>query len=277
MRYALYVDPARRDIADVRFPPNPPAVAYIRLTDLDRDGVLGFDGALYPRGVLSMVEIHPAQIDFLRYPIDRLVVEADKSKFDNLNAIKAAIQRATVDMTFNWDHRFHLNYYIKMLQYWVHCGVQQFSIYGLENFQTWLRLRDFLFQHGYVFYDRYHACLRGCESPYQKHLAGFGDLVSIGGWSRVTDDGVTRTRAPGSATWVRLSPDDARRERWLFALADRDGMAARGLTTASINAVVAAGLALQDDDRILPTDKGLWDTVALASQLQQNPDRFPAI
>lgn len=277
MRYALYVDPSRRDVADIRFPPNPPVVAYVRFTDLDRDALLGFDGAEFPRGVFSMAEIHPAQIDFLRYPVDRLVIEADKSKFDNLNAVKATIARAVVDMTFNWDHRFHLNYYIKILQYWIYCGVQQFSIYGLENIQTWLRLRDFLFQNGYVFYDRYHACLRGFESPYQKHLAGFGDLVAVGGWSRVTDDGVTRTRAPGHAEWVRLTADEARRERWLFALADRDGMPSRGITPVSLDGVVAAGLATVDGDRIIPTDKGLWDTVALAAALQQNPDRTPSI
>src|SRR5690606_24718420 len=120
------------------------------------------------------------------------------------------------------------------------------------------------------FYDRYHAWQPGWESPYQKHLAKFRDLHALGGWSRVTENNVTRTRAPAAREWVELSEDEQKGEGLLFTLADRDGLSVRAFEPAAAEAAVKAGLAEIKDGKLIPTDQGLWDTIGLVSQLQQS-------
>ncbi len=269
MVYALYVDPGKRDDGvGLDFPPGSAAVAYFRLIDLDNAQLAAFDPRRFPPADFTIAEIHPAQWDLLQFYVDRLSIVLDKSKFDNVSSVKSRMAATNCDITFEWDHRFSLNYYAKMLQYWIHCGARHFSFYALTNFETWQRLRDFLAAYGYHFYDRYHACLPSWESPYQKHLAKFRDLYALGGWSRVTDaQNVTRTRGPNAREWTTLAPDEQTAEGLLFAMADIDGLSVRAFAPALVEAAEKSGLVIVQEGRVIPTDKGMWDTVGLVSML----------
>jgi hypothetical protein len=269
MSFALYVDPGKRDDGTgMDMPSGPCAVAYLRLTDLDNVQLAAFEPRKFPPADFTIAEIHPAQWDQLQFYVDRLSIVLDKSKFDNVTALKSRMDATNCDVTFNWDHRFSMNYYAKMLQYWIHCGAKHFSFYELTDFNVWQRLRDYLAASGYRFYDRYHACLPTWESPYQKHLAKFRDLYAFGGWSRVTDErNITRTRAPNAREWITLNPEEQTVEGLLFAMTDVEGLSVRAFAPSLVEAAERVGLVTVRDGRVLPTDKGLWDTVALVSIL----------
>ena len=271
MSYALYLDPAQPDFKWDEWPPENPAIAYWRLTDLTPEQLGKFDPNLYLPAAHTTVEIHPEQWDSLEFPVDRVSVTLEKSGFKNLTLMKQKLEIVECDITFNWDHRFSLSYYQKMLQYWIYYGVQHFSFYDLQKFPVWQQLKDWLARDGYHFYDRYHACLRGHESRYQKHLAKMGDLYALGGFSRVTDPetGVTRTRGPREDHWTVLSADEQLTERLLFAMADTDGVKLETVPAEAVQNACDSGLAQVFKDRLIPTEEGLWDTVTLVSQMRQ--------
>jgi hypothetical protein len=131
-------------------------------------------------------------------------------------------------------------------------------------------LRDYNFH----FYDRYHACLPGYESPYQKHIAKFGNLYAFNGWSRVTAGNITHVKGPTQKNWDLLSEEDQIVEKLLFAFADRDGLEMEQLkpylTSNGLSKAMAAGLVTMNGSCVVPTDIGLWDTVNLVSHLH-NP------
>lgn len=268
MAYAFYLDPAQQDSLDLHGLTEPPTLAYIRLTDMAQDKLHDFNITQYPQADYIIAEIHPAQWDHLNFYVDRLSIVLGKSDFTNMTSVKSKMAQIECDVTFTWDHRFHVSYYFKMLQYWIFCGAKHVSFYDLTDFAKWQRVQAFLKDQGFYFYDRYHACIPGHESRYQKHLARFADLISIGGWSRVTRDGWTRTRAPKQLEWVTMSSEDARVEQLLFAFADRDGVALADLHGANPARAVESGMAVIEKDRLVPTDAGLWDTVGLVSHLQ---------
>lgn len=269
MSYALYLDPSERDIPWEKFPPERPKLAYWRLVDLTDAQLAEFDPNIYPPAPYVTAEIHPAQWDQLRFPVDRVSVVLEKSGFQNLNNIRSKLEAFDADITFNWDHRFHISYYQKMLQYWIYCGVNHFSFYDLQRLPVWQQLKEYLARENYHFYDRYHACKPGHESRYQKHLAHFGNLFAIGGFSRWTlEDGHTRTRASGDPEWHVLSAEDAEVERLLFAMADVEGIPVSSVSPEAVQKACDSGLGVVKNDRLCPTDAGLWDTVGLVSQLR---------
>lgn len=274
MSYALYLDPSKKAAAP-ELPQNAdPAVAYLKFYDCSDEQLAQFDPHAYPIADVTIAEIHAAQLEKLDVHVDRLSIVQQKSAFRDLAHLRERLQSTQVDITFNWDRRFSVDYYIKLLRYWIQCGIQHVSFYELTDFNKWQRLASMLKEHGFTFYDRYHACLPGCESPYQKHIAAFRDLYAIGGWSRVTgEDGLTRFKQPAKKTWEILAPGDQLAERLLFALADRDGIALADypmLGAEKIGIVCQNGLARVDKGRLHPTDAGLWDTVGLVSHLHQN-------
>jgi hypothetical protein len=269
MSYALYIDPTKTDTVFPVWPETPPTLAYYRLIDMTATQLEKFDPHLYPLAEYTIAEIHPQQWDKLSFAFDRISIVLEKSRFTSLTDIKAKVSATETDITFDWDHRFTLPYYIKLLNYWLYCGVTHFSFYGLSDFKTWQRLQQFLNSQNFFFYDRYHACVRGHESRYQKHIARFENMLAIGGWSRWTEEGITRTRAPKDKTWTRLRPEEQRLEQLLFALADRDGLSLSGLDPKAVNKAVQARLAEIHPPHVIPTDQGLWDTVELVSHLQQ--------
>lgn len=270
MSYALYLDPSQPDFKWDEWPEDNPSIAYWRLVDLSPEDLQKFDPNLYLPASHTTVEIHPEQWDQLPFSVDRVSVVLEKSGFQNLTLMKQKLEIVECDITFNWDHRFSLSYYQKMLQYWIYYGVPHFSFYDLQKFPVWQQLKDWLARDGYHFYDRYHACLRGHESRYQKHLARMDDLYALGGWSRVTDEaGQTRTRGPGDKEWTLLSPDEQKTERLLFAMADIEGLPLTDLGEEAIQNACDSGLAQVVKDRLHPTEEGLWDTVGLVSHLRQ--------
>lgn len=270
MSYALYLDPSKSDFLWQAWPPQKPELAYYRLTDLNADQLRDFNPKHYPLPDYSIAEIYPKQWEGIAFPVNRLSIVLDKSGFSNLTAVKEKLQAAEIDIAFEWDHRFNINYYIKLINYWIYCGVTHFSFYNLTDFAVWQRLQQFLLAEKFYFYDRYHACLRGHESRYQKHLAHSGNLMAIGGWSRWTENGHTKTRGPKDQDWTMLSPDEAERERLFFALSDRAGLPVADLSPRGVIRVVNTGYAVVEDGILRPTDKGLWDNVELVSRLLQD-------
>lgn len=268
--YALYLDPTKGDALWQEWPQQPPTLAYYRLVDLAPEALQKFDPHDYPLADNTTVEIHPQQWDLLPFACDRLSIVLEKSNFATLTDIKARVQSVETDITFSWDHRFSVNYYIKLINYWIYCGVKHFSFYGLVDFEAWQRLQHFLNGQNFFFYDRYHACIKGHESRYQKHIAAFGNLLALGGWSRWTDEeGRSYTRGPKEKAWTQLGKADQKTEQFLFALADRDGLGLDRIDAAHAARAVKAGLAQVRPPSLIPTDMGLWDTVGLVSQLQQ--------
>ena len=271
MSFAVYIDPSKRAAAGFECPDGTATMAYVKLTDLSSEDVYRFDPNLYPKAEYVIAEIHPIQLDVLNIPVDRLSVDLSKSSFSNLTKIRQTINAIPCDMMYTWDHRFSISYYQKMMQYWIQCGIAQISLYGLTDFSKWERMRDFLASNGFHFFDRYHAARQGMESPYQKHIASFGNLYSLGGFSRVTDDnGMTRVRDATQKEWHIMAPDEQATERMLFAMADRDGVPIGGLAQKSVQAAIDSGLVTLRGGRVIPTNKGLWDTMAVVSALQQD-------
>ncbi len=267
--FALYLDPSKPDFLWQDWPESPPKLVYYRLVDLTPEQVIEFDPAKYPMGEYSIVELHPQQWSYLPFTPNRLSFLVEKSGFSNLIAVKTKIHEIETDITFEWDHRFHLNYYIKLINYWIYCGVKHFSFYGLKDFNTWQRLQQFLNGEGFFFYDRYHACTQGHKSLYQEHLAASYNLLALGGWSRWTENGQMRTRGPKERDWTQLTPSDQRLETLLFAMGDCNGVALSTVSPESARQAVESGLAAIKDGRLQPTDKGLWDTLGLVNYLMQ--------
>jgi hypothetical protein len=268
--YALYLDPSKPDFLWQEWPDTPPKLAYYQLIDLTPEQVIEFDKAQYPQSTYSIAELHPQQWSYLPFTPDRISFMVEKSSFSNLIAVKTKIHEIETDITFEWDHRFHLNYYIKLINYWIYCGVKHFSFYGLKDFNIWQRLQQFLNGEGYFFYDRYHACTNGHKSLYQEHLAASRNLLAFGGWSRWTESGQTRTRGPKEREWTILSPADQKLESLLFAMADRKGVALADLAPDSVIRATESGLAVVKDGHLQPTDKGLWDTLSLVGHLMHD-------
>ena len=274
MTYALYLDPSKKYVAP-ELPAENPGIAYWKFFDCTDEQLAQFDPSAYPAADFTIAEIHAAQLEKLHFPIDRLSIVQQKSAFRDLAHLRERIQSAQVDITFLWDKRFTVDYYMKLLRYWAQWGVQHVSFYDLTDVEKWRRLSNCMKDYGFIFYDRYHACLPGHESPYQKHLARFGDLYGFGGWSRVTEDGVTRFKEPKKKNWDILSPGDQLAERLLFALADTDGIALDDfpmLNARNVGLACQSGLAQIDGERLKPTAAGLWDTVGLVSQLHPHPN-----
>lgn len=271
MSYALYLDLGKSDFLWQSWPQEAPLMAYYRLTDLDANALQYFNPKDFPNPEYRIAEIHPKQWEAISFPVDRLSIVLDKSGFSNLTAVREKLQTSEVDITFEWDHRFNINYYIKLINYWIYCGVAHFSFYNLTDFDIWQRLQQFLRSEGFVFYDRFHAAHPGHESRYQKHLSHFGNLLALGGWSRWTDaQDHTRTRGPKDTDWSPLSAADQATERLLFALSDRAGVPVAELAPRGVIRAVNKGLAVVQDGYLRPTDRGLWDNVTLVSQLQMD-------
>lgn len=277
MSYALYLDPSCKNMIAPALPDavlaGEPHVAYWRLIDLDEEALGQFNPSSLPQAHDTIAEIHPAQLaqlsPALMGSITRLSIVQEKSTFSDMAQFRAVLDDMPCDITYEWDNRFHVDYYIKMLRYWIQCGAPHFSFYELSQFPKWQRLKQFLADQGYVFYDRYHACKPNHESRYQKHLAQFGDLYALGGFSRVTQDGVTRVKSAAASEWDTLSVSDQLAECLLFAMADSDGIELADLDPAGVARAMAAGLAEKQGTHLVPTEKGLWDTVALVSHLHQ--------
>jgi len=275
MTYALYVDPSKKMVAPELPVNQDPSVSYYKFFDCTDEQLTQFDASGYPIADFTIAEIHADQLEKLPLPhVDRLSIVQQKSAFRDLAHLREKLQNTHVDITFMWDKRFSVDYYLKLIRYWAQWGVQHFSFYELSDFAKWQRLCSALKEYNFVFYDRYHACIPGHESPYQKHIAGFGNLYAFGGWSRVTDDsGMTRFKQPNKKSWEILTPGDQLAERLLFALADRDGLALAAIPMIDpkqIEAACRAGLAKVENNRLIPTEAGLWDTVGLVSHLHQN-------
>jgi len=273
MSYALYVDPAKKSVVP-ELPAGKPEIAYYRLIDCSEEQLEEFNPGLYPKADFTIAEIHAAQMDRLDFPVDRFSIVQQKSAFRDLTGLKSRLPETQYDITFVWDKRFTVDYYIRMLRFWIQCGVQHFSFYDLVDFDKWQRLSKFMSENGFRFYDRFHASLPGFESRYQKHIASYGDLYAIGGWSRVTENGLTRTKGPIHKNWRILTEQDQITEKLLFAMADCDGieLAQWGgyITENGAENVLAQGLARMENARLVPSDTGLWKSVELASHLH-NP------
>lgn len=277
MNYALYLDPCKKAV-----PPEmteeakqtAPSITYWRLIDCNDAQLIDFYPESVPHGDFTIAEIHPDQLDKLIYPVNRLSIVQAKSAFRDLAPLREKLKDIQCDITFNWDKRFSVDYYLKMLRFWLQCGVQHISFYELTDFDKWQRIQSMLRDYNFHFYDRYHACLPGYESPYQKHIARFGNLYAFNGWSRITAGKLTHVKGPTQKNWDLLSEEDQIVEKLLFAFADRDGMEMEALkpylTPTGLSKAMAAGLVTMNGSRVVPTDIGLWDTVNLVSQLHNN-------
>jgi hypothetical protein len=273
MSYALYIDPAKKHVPP-ELPISNPVLAYWRLIDCNDKQFEAFDPKEYREATFTIAEIHPAQLEKLEFPVNRLSIVQQKSTFRDLSLLKSKLKDIQCDITFNWDKRFAVDYYIKLIRFWVQCGVQHFSFYELTDFAKWQRIQSALREYGFYFYDRYHACKPGYESPYQKHIAGFGSLYAYNGWSRVTYQDKTYTKGPQQKDWETLAPQDQAIERLLFGMADRGGMELAAIkpyiTEKGFDNALENGFVTLENGRVIPSDTGLWDTVALLSQLQNN-------
>jgi coproporphyrinogen III oxidase-like Fe-S oxidoreductase len=273
MSYAFYLDPCKKSVTP-DLPEETPSVAYWRLIDCSEEQINDFMPEEHPQADFTVAEIHPSQLDLLQVPVNRLSIVQSKSVFRDLTLLKSKLQDIQCDITFNWDKRFSVDYYMKMLRFWLQCGVQHISIYELSDFAKWQRLQGILREYNFHFYDRYHACLPGYESPYQKHIAGFGNLFAVGGWSRVTAGNITHVKGPTQKNWDLLSEEDQIVEKLLFAFADRQGMEMEKLkpylAMHGLSKAMGSGLVAMNGSRVVPTDQGLWDTVELVSQLHNN-------
>lgn len=272
MSYALYLDPSKKAVAP-ELPEERPSVAYMKFFDCTDEQLAEFDPGMWPEARNTTAEIHADQLQYLRFSVDRLSIVQQKSAFRDLSRLRDVLEDTEVDITFVWDKRFSVDYYLKLLRYWTQWGVQHVSFYELSDFAKWQRLASMLKEYGFEFYDRYHACKPGHESPYQKHIARFENLYAFGGWSRVTENGVTRFKQPNKKNWEVLTPDDQLAERLLFAMADADGIVLADypmIGAEKVGMVCQNGLARVENGRLKPTLAGLWDTVGLVSQLHQS-------
>lgn len=273
MNFALYLDPTKNDAAPDEMPRETPRIAYYRLFDCTDDQLEAFNAEQVANENFTVAEIHADQLDKLKTPFRRLSIVQQKSALRDLGKLRDMLGETQCDISFTWDRRFTVDYYIKLLRFWIQYGIQHFSFYGLTDFDKWQRLQKFMNDNGYFFYDRFHACKPGFESPYQKHNAAFGNVIALGGASRLTEKGVTRIKGARGKNWRVLSPEEQFDEAMLCALADRDGIelaAIEGyIEQKGIDAAWEKGLAKVSNGQLAPTDQGLWDTVGLLAALRQ--------
>lgn len=267
MGYAFYFDPAKKyHIFDM--PQGNTAMAFWRLLDCDAKQMRLLQTAQYPASDLTIAEIYPEQLRHLPQKFERLCLVHKGQDLWRLYDLPDG----TVDITLMWDGRYRLQRYVQMLEAWIARGVMHFSFYNIRDFDVLQGLHDVLQSHGFYFYDRYHAARPGHESPYQKHLARYGNVVAWGGQSRITDaQHITRIKNMRSARWQVLSSQEQSLEHLLFALADADGIGLAEwrdvLSAQGIKQLCDNGLALVVDGRLKPTLRGMWDSVFLVSKI----------
>ena len=172
-----------------------------------------------------------------------------------------------LDITLHWDHRRKTETQQSIIRDAIGQGAQHLSLYGLQDFTVWQTLQTMLHKQDFTFYDRFHACCPGRISPYQQHLASFGNIVAHGGWSRVTENGVTRTKGPRAIRWTTLSPAQQHEERLLIGLSARSGMPLQEFSDTAVTQSIQSGLASRTDTRLCPTDQGLWHQAELVALL----------
>lgn len=275
MRAAIYIDPARNGIVPDHMP-HDFSVAFWRLLDCSVEQLQTLNRADYPFGDYVSVEIYPEQYAFLPslflQHVDRMSLVFKPSEKIDLSIIHDVSQRYIVDVTVLWDARYRVAYYNELLLRAIANGAKHISIYGLNDFAIWQNIAVMLQQSGFMFYDRFHAAMSSYQSPYQKHLTQYGDIFSVGGWSRRTDMyGITHVKSARAKTWKMLTDYDAGLECLLFAMADRDGILVHDwvhlVPPEKLGKVCSAGLAVLEDGKLQPTEAGMWHNIALVSQL----------
>jgi hypothetical protein len=174
-----------------------------------------------------------------------------------------------LDAIITWDNRRTIDFYKNPITAALSKGANHLSIYGLQDFTRWQDIQTFLNGQGLHFYERFHAALPGHESPYQNHLAAFGDVIAYGGWSRLTENNVTRVKSPRALHWHPLDKKEQHEEKLLLGLASRQGLPLSLMTTKPAAVALQNGLALSKDNHLVPTDTGLWNTTRLVGHLTE--------
>lgn len=170
-----------------------------------------------------------------------------------------------LDAIIAWDNRRSTDFYKDKIALALEQGANHLSLYGLSDFSIWQEMQAYLQEHGLLFYDRFHAARDGAQSPYQNHISHFGNVIALGGWSRIIENNIMRIKGPNAKDWT-THPDDAKREEMLLlGLFARHGVPIDYFTAAQIEAATQNGLAIIQDHSLCPTDSGLWDTVKLVS------------
>lgn len=172
-----------------------------------------------------------------------------------------------LDAMIQWDHRRNAATYHDQIDQALANGATHISLYGLQDFALWQDTQTFLQQRGLRFYERFHAARPGQESRYQNHLAQFGDVIAINGWSRLNDGHTTRVKSPRQREFVILDRQSKREEQLLLGLSNRHGLPLTLFSRYQLDQAVASHLAVIVDNRLRPTDAGLWDTVKLVTSV----------
>ncbi len=169
-----------------------------------------------------------------------------------------------IDAIIHWDHRRQPKHYQMQIAAVLQQGVTHISVYGLQDFTVWQTLQHWLNEQGLLFYDRFHAAAAHHQSPYQNHIAAHGNIIAFGGWSRVTENGITKTRGLRATRWRTLTPAAQREDMILLGMSHRYGMGLSHFTAAQITAATQSQLAIITHDRLQPSDLGLWQLAQLA-------------
>lgn len=170
-----------------------------------------------------------------------------------------------LDAIITWDHRRTVDFHKDKIARVLEQGAPHISLYGLQDFAAWQKIQSFLNAYGLFFYDRFHAAKTTEQSPYQNHISHFGNVVALGGWSRIVENNVMRIKGPNAKDWT-THPDEAKREEMLLlGLFSRHGVLLGYFSQAQTQSAIKSGLALIQGDRLCPTDAGLWDTTKLVA------------
>jgi hypothetical protein len=173
-----------------------------------------------------------------------------------------------IDAIIHWDHRKSLNHYTDILHTLCMRRINHISLYGLQDFETWQIIQDFIQPFGFSFYERFHAARDNQQSLYQNHISAAHDVIAWGGWSRYTDDdGVMHVRGPRAKRWTTLTTEQTFAEIVILGIGSRHGIDYTSLSPHIIQRVVTENLAHIENERLIPTDLGLWHTTALADYI----------
>ena len=265
---ALFVDLRRQSVIE-SWPDTIFTIAYIVCADTHTTRCF-FETYHHQLAAIPHITCEMAQPDTLPFLLaqpclTRLSLPID---FITQPVIDSAKQ---IDAIIYWDHRRKPDFYHAKITAALAQSVKHLSLYGLQNFAVWQDVQTFLNAHDLFFYERFHAAAPGHESPYQNHLASFGDIIALpqhgGGWSRMTENQVTKTRGPHQLHWHRLDAQTQREERLLLGLAHRHGVSVEMISKTQRDKAIQSGLAIIKHGHMCPTDQGLWHLAELVTIL----------
>lgn len=209
--FALYLDPARK--TSDQLPPHVDII-FLRWLDADDAQIKNSLQVLrnYPAAHVT-AELHPSQLAHVNEQIWRISLHIPKSQ----PQMSCDVPQKELDITFHWDARRKPQIYFDTIKKWHDIGAKHFSLYHLTDEKIRTMLRTHLQTLGLTFYDRFHVAIPGHESRFVQHSASYGDTIALGGWSRLTENGITRIKGPRGLRWKTLTAADVALEKQLLS------------------------------------------------------------